>query len=141
MKIRQRSWEQEMDADPAVLDVVRRLEKPPYEPFDEPPPPTDAEFEAAGEKGFSALYDPWAARCDAAWRAVEPLNMPEANEIVRERYLARQPWATSLTTRMRDFERRHTGDGRRGLRLQLLEDALRQCSEDGNGQCGRCLLR
>ena len=68
---------------------------------------------AAGEEGFDALWEAWADRCDTAYAVVEPL-MAKANEIVRERWLARKPWVDSLTIRMRDLEGRMSGNYGRG---------------------------
>jgi hypothetical protein len=109
MKIRQRSWEYEMRASASVLAVVRRLDAD-LEPCDEPPPPTDEELDAVDDEGFDRLYKEWADRCDALRAEVEPFMM----EFMRERRLARQPWAASLTTRMRSLEGRTTGDYGRG---------------------------
>ena len=112
MKIRQRSWELEMSASASVLAVARRLDAD-QEPCDEPPPPTDEELDAVDDDGLYRLYEEWADRCDALRAEVEPF-MSEAKEIVRERRLARQPWAAALTTRMRSLEGRMTGDYGRG---------------------------
>ena len=54
-----------------------------------------------------------ASACDALRAEVEPF-MSDAMEFMRERRLARQPWAASLTTRMRSLEGRMTGDYGRG---------------------------
>eukprot|EP00966_Prymnesium_polylepis_P267808 6186697-Prymnesium_polylepis.1 len=44
---------------------------------------------------------------------VEPL-LPRSREMVRERNLARKPWATALTLHMQNLEGRETGDWARG---------------------------
>eukprot|EP00966_Prymnesium_polylepis_P322418 7378672-Prymnesium_polylepis.1 len=74
--------------------MMRRLEAG-EEACDRPPMPTDEEIDAALEKGSGAelaLWDAWEAQADAMWEVAEPL-LPRAHEIVRERNLARQPWA------------------------------------------------
>eukprot|EP00966_Prymnesium_polylepis_P089381 2069362-Prymnesium_polylepis.1 len=63
-----------MEAEPAVLEVVRRLEAG-EEVCDEPPEPTYEESDA-----WLALWDAWEARCNAMREVVEPL-LPRAREM------------------------------------------------------------
>jgi hypothetical protein len=112
MRIRHISWDDEQQMDPAVLALARRLDAG-EDPYDHPPEPTEEEIDAAGEEGFDALFDAWGARDDALWAEVEP-HLPRAQTVVRERRLARKPWAAALTERMRALEGRTTGDYRRG---------------------------
>ena len=107
-------WVVEQKESPAVLEVARRLDEH-HDAYESPPEPTQEEAEAAGFKGEDAWYWAWLARDDAMRAAVEPL-IPRAKAVVRQRWLARLPWAKAISIRMRQLEGIDAGDFERGWR-------------------------